>query len=125
MKNIITLVLLTFFIVSCGDKKTSLKTEKTSTKKEQITANLKSIEVDIEGMTCEIGCARTIQSKLSKVDGITYAKVNFDTKKGIFTYDANKLSKNDIVKKIDGIAGGDLYKATKTIEIDSITKKTK
>lgn len=123
MKKIITLLLLTLFIVSCGDKKAPLNKEKTSPKKEQVAANLKSIEVNIEGMTCEIGCARTIQSKLSKVDGVAYAKVNFDAKKGIFTYDSNKLSKNDIVKKINGIAGGDLYKATKTTEIDSIIKK--
>jgi Cu+-exporting ATPase len=123
MKKIISLLLLTFVIISCGDKKNTLKPEKSNTKKEQVAANLKSVEVDIKGMTCEIGCARTIQSKLSKLNGVTYAKVNFDTKKGIFTYDANRLSKNDIVNKIDGIAGGDLYKATKTIEIDPIIKK--
>ena len=123
MKKIITLLILTLIFVSCGDKKSSIEQKKTKPAKEQLAANLKSVEVDIKGMTCEIGCARTIQSKLSKVDGITYAKVNFDTKKGIFTYDANKLSKNDIVKKIDKIAGGDIYKATKTTEIDSIIKK--
>jgi Cu+-exporting ATPase len=123
MKKLFILLLLTFFIVSCGDKKPSTNKEITNPKKEQVTANLKSVAIDIEGMTCEIGCARTIQSKLSKMDGIAYAKVNFDSKKGIFTYDANKLSKNDIVKKIDGIAGGDLYKATKTTEIDSIITK--
>ncbi len=123
MKKLITLLILTLIFVSCGDKKSSVEQEKTKPAKEQIAANLKSVEVDIKGMTCEIGCARTIQSKLSKVDGITYAKVNFDTKKGIFTYDTNKLSKNDIVKKIDGIAGGNIYKATKTTEIDSIIKK--
>ena len=123
MKKIITLLLLTFFIVSCGDKKESLNKEKASTKKEQVAANLKSVAVDIEGMTCEIGCARTIQSKLSKVDGVTYAKVNFEAKKGIFTYDSNKLSKNDIVQKINGVAGGDLYKATKPTDITLVIKK--
>jgi Cu+-exporting ATPase len=120
MKKIIILLLLTLVITSCGDKKNTLKPEKSNTKKEQVAAKLKSVEVTIEGMTCEIGCARTIQSKLSKMDGITYAKVNFNTKKGFFTYDANKLSENDIAKKIDGIAGGALYKAT---EIKPITKK--
>ncbi len=122
MKKLITLVLLALFISSCGNKKDSLKKEKNNVKQEQVAANLKSIAINIEGMTCEIGCARTIQSKLSKVDGVSYAKVNFDAKKGFFTYDANKLSKNDLVKKIDGIAGGDLYKATKTTELDSIIK---
>ncbi len=122
MKKLFTLLLLTFFILACGDKKPSTNKEKTSIKTERVAVNLKSVAIDIEGMTCEIGCARTIQSKLSKVDGVTYSKVNFDSKKGIFTYDANKLNKNDIAKKIDKIAGGDLYKATKMTEIDTVIK---
>jgi len=123
MKKIIIVLLVGTFLFSCGENKPQSKAQKSIVKKEQLAENLKSIEVNIEGMTCEIGCARTIQSKLSKVNGVTYAKVNFDTKKGIFTYDANKLNKEDIVKKIDGIAGGDIYKATKTTEIETIIKK--
>jgi len=122
MKKIIIVLVVSNFLFSCADNKLQQKAQKPIVKKEQLAANLKSVAINIEGMTCEIGCARTIQSKLSKVDGVTYAKVNFDAKKGTFTYDANKLSKEDIVKKIDGIAGGDLYKATKTTEIETIIK---
>jgi len=96
--------------------------ENPEVKKEAIAANYKSVEVDIEGMTCEIGCARTIQSKLSKVAGVTYSKVSFETKKGQFTFDLNKVSQEDIVKKINGIAGGDLYSVTKTKELQDILK---
>ncbi len=107
-------------LLYCTQKKKETTIEKPEIKTEEIAANYKSIEVDIEGMTCEIGCARTIQSKLSKVDGISYSKVDFESKKGIFTFDTNKISQEDISKKIDGIAGGDIYSAVKTTDLEEL-----
>ena len=75
-------------------------------------ADLKKVALNIEGMTCEIGCARTIQSKLSKTEGVKFAKVNFDKKKGVVEYDANTISEKQIVGIVEKIAGGDLYKVT-------------
>ena len=116
MKNVIYTIVLCFILISCKEEiKKADSTTEVST--EEIAANLKSIEVEIEGMTCEIGCARLIQSKLSKVEGVTYTKVNFESGKGQFTFDTNKLSKEDIEKNISKIAGGDLYSVTKTKEL--------
>jgi len=125
MKNIIYIFLITFLFISCNENKKETTANKPEVEKIEVAANYKTIEVDIEGMTCEIGCARTIQSKLSKVDGVTYSKVNFEAKKGVFTYDSNKLNKKDIVNKITGIGGGDLYSVTKTAEIEEVIKKIK
>jgi Cu+-exporting ATPase len=75
-------------------------------------ADLRKVELSIEGMTCEIGCARTIQSKLSKTVGIKLATVNFEKKIGIVEYDKNKISEEQIVSVVEKIAGGDLYKVT-------------
>jgi len=123
MKNLLTILILAIAFFSCNEVKKGETKDEAVTKTEEVAANYKNIEVEIEGMTCEIGCARTIQSKLSKVDGVTYSKVDFESKKGQFTYDANKISQNDIVNKINGIAGGDLYAVTKTAEIAEITSK--
>lgn len=125
MKNIFSMIIITLVIFSCNNSKKEPVIEKPEVKKEEVAANYKSIEVDIEGMTCEIGCARTIQSKLSKVDGVTYSKVNFEAKKGQFTYDENKISKEDIINKIDGIGGGDLYKVTKSTDFAEVFKAEK
>jgi len=122
MKNLFSILIIALVIFSCNNNKKEPNAEKPEVKKEAIAANYKSVEVDIEGMTCEIGCARTIQSKLSKVAGVTYSKVSFETKKGQFTFDLNKVSQEDIVKKINGIAGGDLYSVTKTKELQDILK---
>ncbi len=122
MKKIIYILIISFITISCNDVKKDTSNNKKEVTKPAIAASYKSIEVDIEGMTCEIGCARTIQSKLSKVDGVTYSKVNFEAKKGQFTYDENKLKKEDIITKINGIAGGDLYKVTKVTKLKKFIK---
>jgi len=119
MKKLIVLLFI-FAAFSCNE--TQKKSTETKNKTE-ITANYNSIEVEIEGMTCEIGCARLIQSKLSKVEGVTYAKVSFESKKGLFTFDSNKLNKEAIAEEISKIAGGDLYSVTKTTKIDLIDEK--
>lgn len=124
MKKIVTLLIIVFITLACNEAKKKDLNENPTTKTQDIAAHYKSIEVEIEGMTCEIGCARLIQSKLSKVEGVTYTNVDFESKKGVFTYDSNKLSKEDIVKNISKIAGGDLYSVTKTKELDDIIVKT-
>tara|TARA_R110001583_G_scaffold28190_2_gene100365 strand:- start:5456 stop:5821 length:366 start_codon:yes stop_codon:yes gene_type:complete len=121
MKKIASLLIIVLITVSCNETKKEDST--TTANKKEVAANYKSIEVEIEGMTCEIGCARLIQSKLSKVDGITYTKVDFESKKGIFTFDSNKLTKEDIALNVSKIADGNLYAISKIKELDSIIKK--
>jgi len=87
-----------------------------------VSERIAHIEMDIEGMTCEIGCAKIIASKVSKLQGVQFSNVSFENKKGVFSYDENSISKADIVAKINGIAGGDLYKVTNTKVLDSILK---
>jgi copper chaperone CopZ len=75
-------------------------------------ANPQSISLNISGMTCEIGCAKLIQSKLSKKEGITKAKVIFKDSIAKVDFDLSTISKKEIIGVIEGIADGDLYKAT-------------
>lgn len=120
MKKAIYILSIAFVLLSCNDAKKEVSEEKSGIEKQEVAANYKTIEVEIEGMTCEIGCAKTIESKLSKTEGVTYSKVSFEDKAGKFTYDENKISQEDIAKKIAGIGGGALYKATKITEIEEI-----
>jgi mercuric ion binding protein len=122
MKKIISFLTVFLVLTSCNETKKDTSETTSNKNQQEAIADYKNIEVEIEGMTCEIGCARTIESKLSKVKGITYSKVDFEAKKGVFTYDINTLNEEDIVKKIEGIAGGDLYFVTKTKEIEKIIK---
>lgn len=100
-----------FLIISCNN--TPKPIEKVVLKEK-----IQTIEVSIEGMTCEIGCAKLIESKVHKLEGVTFSKVNFEEKTGQFSFDSNKISEEEIVKNINGIAGGDLYKVTSTTTIE-------
>ena len=94
------IVLACFTITGCKENK--------EVKKERIAFT-------ISGMTCEIGCAKTIQSKLSKKEGVITAKVLFTDSIAIIEFDGNKTSKKDLITFVDGIAGGGLYKASESI----------
>ena len=68
MKKLMILCVLVASIIGCSNEKNTEqnKTNQTQAENNQVAA-FQSYEMDIEGMTCEIGCARTIESKLSKV----------------------------------------------------------
>ena len=99
-KIIYTIAIACFILMGCKTDKKEVKTE--------------NVALAISGMTCEIGCAKTIQSKLSKKDGVLDAKVIFNDSIANIEFDANKTSKKDLIAFVDGIAGGDLYSATAT-----------
>lgn len=101
--KIICIVLLTINFVGC----------KTSDKK-AVTENVKleTANLNITGMTCQIGCAKTIESKISKLNGVTESKVSFEDKKGVFVFDSNKTSKEEIVSQINALVDGKTYAAS-------------
>ncbi|MBU3010999.1 cation transporter [Polaribacter vadi] len=100
-QKIFTAIAIACFIL------TSCKTEKKEVKNE-------NVSLAISGMTCEIGCAKTIQSKLSKKEGVIDAKVIFTDSIANIQFDANTTSKKDLIAFVDGIAGGEMYSASET-----------
>lgn len=73
-----------------------------------------NVSLAISGMTCEIGCAKTIQSKLSKKEGVLDAKVIFNDSIANIEFDANTTSKKELIAFVSGIAGGELYSASES-----------
>lgn len=107
-KNIvIAITITTFAFLSC----------KTATKNETVVKQ--QVSLAISGMTCEIGCAKTIQAKLAKKEGVLAAKVIFVDSVATIEYDENTTSKKDLIAFVSGIAGGNLYKAKELISIEA------
>ena len=104
--------------------KTEVKKVQKETK-EVKAENLQKMAFNISGMTCEIGCAKTIQSKLSKKAGIASAKVIFKDSLGLVEFDANAISKEDITAFVNGIAGGDLYKVNNAKSVTTFDEVSK
>jgi len=121
IQQIFAIVLIAVFTLSACNTETKKAPEVSIAK----TPKMQKVAINISGMTCEIGCAKTIQSKLSKKAGITSAKVIFKDSLGLVEFDANTISAEDINTFINGIAGGGLYtvKSSKQVADFDIVEK--
>ena len=107
----LSLILSCLLIWSCSDEPKKLKSKNVKSGVLQM-AKIQTVSFAVSGMTCEIGCAKTIQSKLSKKEGITDAIVVFSDSTATVSFDSSKTSSTDISSFISGIAGGDAYTAS-------------
>ena len=92
---------------------------------------LAKVEFNIEGMTCAIGCAKTIEKKLAKMDGVKSAKVDFEKKLAQVEYDesiVNTVSlENTVTKASDSYSVNDMktvnFFSNETIKNGNALKK--
>ena len=66
----------------------------------------------IDGMTCAIGCAGTIQKKLSEMNGVQKATVDFDKKEATVEFDAAVLTPEILTKAVETTGDGETYKVS-------------
>jgi len=105
------LAISALLIISCSinDEKRKTKDLKSDVPR---MAKMETVSLAISGMTCQIGCAKVIQSKLSKKEGVADAVVVFTDSIATITFDSNKTSTENLSSFITGIAGGNLYTAS-------------
>lgn len=114
LNKILTVLLITVIFVSCDNRSKQSNIENSKQTENMAESEVKEVDVrmvqlEIKGMTCEIGCAKLIQSKLYKTNGVTFAEVHFADSSGVVTYDANRLTEKDLVEVVEKAGGGDLY----------------
>ena len=112
-KSLLALSVAGFFFVSCKDaaKAPESETETTETAISEAPAGkIETASFNIEGMSCAVGCAKTIENKLSKMDGVQKATVDFDKKTATVEFDASKQSPEKIVETVEAAADGKTYK---------------
>jgi copper chaperone CopZ len=121
LKNIVALLVVVLVFASCkNDKQPEVKTVETTTnevKELDANATYAKAEFTIEGMTCAMGCAKTIEKKMAKMEGVKSAKVDFDKRLAMVEYDEAKVtpsSLEEVVKK-----AGETYsvKDMKTVDV--------
>ena len=105
------LAISALLIISCSVNDEKGKTKDIKSDVLQI-AKMETVTLAISGMTCQIGCAKAIQSKLSKKEGVAAAVVVFTDSIATITFDSNKTSAENLSSFITGIAGGNLYTAS-------------
>ena len=114
-KSLIALSLTAMLFVSCKQTASEPKTEATNqatTAKPAAIAKVETASFNIEGMTCAIGCAKTIEKELSEMDGVQKASVDFDKKLATVSFDASKQTTETIVKVVEATADGKTYKVS-------------
>ena len=105
-----TLPLLT----GCKDtaSKPATGTEAKAEKNEAVALKPETASFKIDGMTCAIGCAGTIQRKLSEMNGVQKATVDFDKKEATVEFDAAVLSPEKLIKAVETTGDGETYKVS-------------
>ena len=118
-KSILTLAFASILFVGCKEKtnETEVKEMAETTeaaapkvKKEIAAANLQKASFAIEGMTCAMGCAKTIQDDLADLDGVQEAAVDFDTKLATVSFDKTVQTTETLTKVVEAAADGKTYK---------------
>lgn len=118
-KGIIGLALASVLFVGCKNsdsKPTEVSGENLNQVqiKKEIAAATKpeTASFHIEGMTCAMGCAKTIEKKLADMDGVQSATVDFEAKTATVNFDLDKLKSEDLVKTTEACADGKTYKVS-------------
>jgi len=76
-------------------------------------------EMKISGMTC-VNCVKAIENSLTKLDGVSSAKVNLGTEIGTVEYDASKLNVSDLEAAVTD-AGYNVVNEKAVIKIGGMT----
>ena len=112
LKLLIAIVIFSATVCSCKNKTEpqikTIEVEETVAKNEIADdAILAKAEFNIEGMTCAMGCAKTIEKKLAKMEGVKFAKVDFDKKSAIVEYDEAMVTSSSLESTVTN--AGDTY----------------
>lgn len=71
--------------------------------------NLQKTSFTIEGMTCAIGCAKTIQEELSGLEGVQKATVNFEKKLATISFDKTVQTTKSLTAVVEKTGDGQTY----------------
>jgi Cu+-exporting ATPase len=109
LKNILGVTFILIILSSCKtDKKVEIKTIDVSSEKisQKLDPNAvySKAEFSIKGMTCEMGCAKTIEKKLAKMYGMKSATVDFKNELALVEFDVAKINPLSITKTVNDIS---------------------
>lgn len=74
--------------------------------------NVQTASFTIEGMTCAVGCAKTIEEELSNLEGVEKAAVDFDKKTATVTFDKTIQNPENLTKIVQETGDGKTYKVS-------------
>jgi len=127
LRKILLIAVAVVFSVACKNNDTpEVKTVETDSANLTAFSEDKDVvyakaEFEIEGMTCAIGCARTIEKNIAKMDGVKFAKVDFDKKLAMVEYDQAKVTPASLESAVSKT--GEVYKVHDMKKVDEFSEK--
>jgi mercuric ion binding protein len=114
-KSLLTIGIASTLFFGCKDTASNAtstsKDSSTEAQKENAVAlKPETASFKIDGMTCAMGCAKTIESKLSNTDGVQKAAVDFDKKEATIEFDASVLTPEKLTEVVEKTGDGATYK---------------
>lgn len=130
-KIFVLLSALALFSVSCKDKaQPEIKTvemekpEMASKLRLDPNATYAKAEFGIEGMTCVMGCAKTIEKKIAKMEGVKSATVDFDRRLAMVEYDNAKVTPDALEEAVVSVSDTYSVNSMKTVDAFSSEQHT-
>jgi mercuric ion binding protein len=117
-KIVASLAIASLVFVSCKKEEdknlANIKPIETASKEHKAIAaeNVQTASFEIEGMTCAMGCAKTIEKELSNLDGVEKATVDFDKKTATVVFDKTVLNQENLTKTVQATGDGKTYKVS-------------
>ena len=121
-KNILVVAILAVTVMACKNeakpevKSVETETAEVASNELDPNAHYAKAEFSIDGMTCAIGCAKTIEKKMAKMEGVKSATVDFDKQLAMVEYDDAKVTHASLEEAV--AKAGETYKVSnmKTVE---------
>lgn len=117
-KIITSLVIAGLVLTSCKKNTTETSepvqaaTSSPKVQKEIAAENVQTASFKIEGMTCAVGCAKTIEKELSELNGVEKATVDFEKKTATVIFDKTIQNPENLTKVVQKTGDGKSYKVS-------------
>jgi mercuric ion binding protein len=126
LKNICLIALTSMLVVACkNETQPEVKTVETEVNTEiaqlDPNAHYAKAEFGIEGMTCAMGCAKTIEKKIAGMEGVKSAKVDFSKEMAMVEYDDAKVTPQSLEEAVKKT--GDMYSVKDMKTVDSFSSE--
>jgi Cu+-exporting ATPase len=122
-KSICIVAIMALIFTSCkNESQPEIKTVDVEVTKKDVAQTLDpdatyaKVEFSIDGMTCAMGCAKTIEKKMAKMEGVKMAKVDFDKRLAMVEYDEAKVTPTSLEETVNKVA--DIYKVKDMHKVD-------
>lgn len=126
LKSLGFIAIVALVTLSCkNNEQPEVKTVETESTAEMAqldpNATYAKAEFNIEGMTCPMGCAKSIEKKLANLDGVKSAKVDYDRKLAMVEYNEDIVTPNSLEETVKKV--GETYKVHDMKTVDSFSEK--